>query len=371
MLAHAALRRPTVCLQLSFVARAFPCHSRTSGKRVAARSITTPGRSLIDTLEELRLAHLEDQVPRIALLMDGDQVSKSHAPTIIAALKERGELVDARWFGVPDDEKHRESMAAQGVDLVLAPRLAGGTLDLQDVLISMHAARAISIGKADTIALATGRDRDFVAVSRQLHEWGGKTMLLLLRGCDDHNRDCGLSRNFASVGTEIVPYSVGNAESQDYPVPKLQAVLQANGRSTMEPMVGRFEPCGEDMDAAQLKTLLLSLGYLQNKHEPLRPAIARFYFANEIGALTIWPAWCAVKSAIELISEQQGRLWKRDPGNLIFVAPLATHGPRLKTIEETKYGTRRCTEVALAGGPRRASDTFLGGARILGYRHEL
>ena len=87
-------------------------------------------------------------------------------------------MVDARWFGVPDAEKHREAMAAQGVDLVTAPRVTGRTLDLQDVLISMHAARAISTGKADTVALALGKDRDVVAVSRQLHEWGGKTMLL-------------------------------------------------------------------------------------------------------------------------------------------------------------------------------------------------
>ena len=193
MLAHAALHRPTVCLQLSFFAWPFHCHSRTSGKHVPARSITTPVRSLIDTLEELPLAHLEDQVPRIALLMDGDQVSVSHASAIIAAVKERGELVDARWFGVPDAEKHRESMAALGVDLVSAPRLVGGTLDLQDVLISMHAARAISTGKADTVALAVGKDRDFVAVTRQLHEWGGKSMLLIRRVHNEHNRVCALS----------------------------------------------------------------------------------------------------------------------------------------------------------------------------------
>ena len=348
MLVHAALRRPTVCLQLSFT-QPFPCHSQTSGKRVPGRSITTPVRSPIDISEKLPLAHLEDQVPRIALLMDGDQVSKSHASAIIAAVKEQGELVDARWFGVPDDEKHRESMAAQGVGLVLAPRLVGGTLDLQDVLISMHAARAISTGKADTVALATGRDHDFVAVSKQLHEWGGKTMLLVHRANDDHNKVCWLSRNFASVGTEIVPYSTRKPSASS----KMQAVLQADGRSTMVPTQEEDWQQWQWQDDTQVRTLLFSLGYLQEPGEPLPPSIAKFYHVNEIGSLTVWPAWYSLKSAIELISQQQGRLWKRDPGNLIFVDPRAQlAGGKTNRMEERKYGTRICAEMALAGGPR-------------------
>ena len=64
--------------------------------------------------------------------------------------------------------------AFQGVDLVLAPRMAGGTLDLQDVLIGMHASRVVSTGEADTVAFAVGRDDDFLAVVRQISEWGGR-----------------------------------------------------------------------------------------------------------------------------------------------------------------------------------------------------
>ena len=49
---------------------------------------------------------LQTAPPKIALLMDGDQVPPSHAPTILAAVRERGDLVGARWFGVPGAEKH-------------------------------------------------------------------------------------------------------------------------------------------------------------------------------------------------------------------------------------------------------------------------
>ena len=151
---------------------------------------------------------------------------------------------------------------------------------------------------------------------------GGARPCCLRRGYDGHERVCGLSSKFASVGAEILPYSIGNVGSQEFSGsgPKFQAVLQADGSSTMKPTAGCFEPY-EDMHTTELRTLLLSLGYLQDSGGPLRPAVACFYHTNEIGSLVIWPAWCAVKSATELISEQQGRLWKRDPGNLIFVEP--------------------------------------------------
>ena len=76
---------------------------------------------------------------------DGRRSSVSLARPDDPGRGEGGDLVGDRWFGVPGAEKHQASLASQGVDLVLAPRMAGGTLDLQDVLIGMHASRVLSL----------------------------------------------------------------------------------------------------------------------------------------------------------------------------------------------------------------------------------
>jgi Protein of unknown function DUF88. len=110
-----------------------------------------------------------DTLDRFALLIDGDIVGPAHWPSLVDAVRSKGELTVAYVFGAPrkDNRDHswQKDMTSLGIEFKAVPRKAGGAKVPNDMAIAMHASRLVSENEALAIALAVN-DVDYVYVAQ-------------------------------------------------------------------------------------------------------------------------------------------------------------------------------------------------------------
>ena len=168
-------------------------------------------------------------------------------------------------------------------------------------------------------------------------------------------------RAFTSAGAEIVPYTIDDKPTKNF---KMVAVLQPDGRSTIEPKPSHCI-AAYHIDTDPVKALLHSLGYLQDPDDALLPAIASFYHANELGPLTVWPAKYAYFSAFEVISEPAQLFMAKGSRQPYLCCPARF----VSRIYEPSGPNppRQCSMYEDCKGRwQRACEAILGEARLLG-----
>lgn len=311
---------------------------------------------------DCRFVHVRPQHDQhIGLIIDGDRFGPSSWPLALASLSTVGTIAHAYVVAAPaygQKDAWKDAMASHNIQFIPVPRRVGGTKDPNDIAIAFEASRLVIQNNLKIIALLVS-DADFVYLAERLQSSGCRTIALLREGSK-----AGLASAFEERGAQVMWFA---AENRTEHQPKMKAVLHKDGESSFEHISGT-ENMSFDSDVKQIGNVLTTLNYLDSIDDPLVPAIAKFYHANAIGSLIVWPDRCPRNEVRSVIGEQNPRTWRSNPKDIAFVFPRG-QGKATKA-DMLKYGSTACKEVISGGGPfiMRDSDMLvLNVFRRLGY----
>lgn len=288
------------------------------------------------------------------VLIDGDTVGPSQWSPLLTALSAKGHVTDKYLFSAAPSAQWQERMASLGINSVEVLRRMGGKRDPNDMAIAMAATRLASGGNKWSFALAV-QDADFLLLADQLRHWGHDVTLVVPQGYR-----LGLCQAFEMAKMQVVTYDFvpedGNVGRALY-----KAVLNPDGKATFEANICvdlKVHDCGALRDTFQ------KLNYLLCSEDPLLPAIARFFYANQLCPRTVWPQPLAISEAINVIAHHDSQDWRSNPGNLAFVLPLGTQSQTTASIRR-EYGSSLCRSLCIGGGPFVISDSEDLALRVL------
>jgi len=126
--------------------------------------------------------------PRVALLVDGDNMAAAQAGKLIVQAAREGDLILRRVYAGPNGLTNWEK--TQGFHL----RHAGSGKNAADLLLTVEAMEIMLTGKADVLVIATS-DRDFSHLATHLREAGRRVLGIgeskapehFLRCCSAHH----------------------------------------------------------------------------------------------------------------------------------------------------------------------------------------
>lgn len=280
---------------------------------------------------------------RCGLLIDGDVFGPGSWPAALAALKDKRMRVQAHVFGPPGRDENKtwkSEMLAHSISFVPVFRRTGGAKDPNDIAIGMEASRMVFQERVDAVALLVA-DADFVYLVGQLHHWGCCVFAILREGLG-----AGTFTAFREAGAEVLvlPEVVGKGGRGKHKV-----VLHESGESTFPEW-----PESEHLDSVPEQDMqdsvdrLVELEYMWSKDDPILPAIAKFFHANSIGPVTLWPGVSALIQFRAALASHPHRAWRRNPGDQIFVLPKAQSLSSKSDLEQ--HGSRECSRVVRGGG---------------------
>ncbi len=165
----------------------------------------------------------------------------------------------------------------------------------------------------------------------------------------------------------LVPYNATNTtvftlqETRESGGPRVRAVLDTSGGGYVhlaDPYAA-FDNASAGINVSQF---LEDLGYRRQGDRFLIQACAKFWFANRLGSLTVFPCQLATLSVHEMMQAREH--YECYSGDLAFVLPASSPGAQ-KNIEP--YGSRLARQIFRGGGPfiLQDSDTPELSAQVL------
>lgn len=292
-------------------------------------------------------AGAQEKRSRFALLIDGDVYGPTKWGPAQDAVSARGDLASSFVFAAPgrcDNRKWAGAMSSLRIQPVPVPRRSAGSGDPNDIAIGMEATRLLSQGDVDAIALLAG-DADFVYLAERVRGWGKHFLAILLDG-----GKLGIGKAFAEANVEIA--WIRDAAGARANSGTMKAVLSPDGRGSIQllsPEEDQGLSQGRGFELLPLTRTLQELEFLHNSDDPLVPGLAKFFHANSLGHLSVYPKQLAYGEAVAALESGSEGEWQGNPGDLVFVLPQR-NGQRGKSAL-AKYGSDRCAHFALAGGP--------------------
>lgn len=211
----------------------------------------------------------------------------------------------------------------------------------------VHAMGKLS-GRSDvhTLALLTA-DMDFVGPVSELQELGHRIIVLV------QANNFGLFSSYKRTGAKVV----GLASSSDTRS-KVSAVLHLDGTGSVQ-LGPTQEPAYETFVAQEHEVvkLLRDLRYTQGERSFVNHACAKFWIANGVGSLTVYPHKSLVAEVHGFVTQRTGkRSWKCNSGKSVYFLP-ATNPGRLSARQVGTYGNHWAEAVYQAGGPFMLEDS--------------
>ena len=156
-------------------------------------------------------------------------------------------------------------------------------------------------------------------------------------------------RLFRSAGVRVV-----TIRAQPEKAPRVRAVLHMNGCGevqVLEPFV--YAP-HEEEEMMAIANFLQSLQYFEEE-QYLVQSIAKFWFTNRLGALTVFPSEAANRAALARVTEGKNSSYSKYSKKLAFFLPVCS--PSVTKALLHKYGNRRAQAVFRGGGPFVVADS--------------
>ncbi|CAE8646705.1 unnamed protein product [Polarella glacialis] len=296
-------------------------------------------------------------LPRIALLIDGDQVGKNAFTLILDSLRQCGQLVDRRAYL----SKHLaqtldEDLTRHQIRPVIVLRHAGGTKSPEDMEIAMdvlelckqsqgnnnsntnninnnsntHNNNNHNNNNIEGVAIASN-DLDLLEVLERAQSEGMKVWLCMRAQFSQSGISPLARRAAADAGVEIIVYGQRNKK-----LPKMVSLISIfDGLAKAH----GIRPVHDDLRSlADLESLSLSLmqyGYLsanQVATATLEGAVAKFFHVNKLGPLIIDPITIGWHQCLAAFQNNTSATWSTNPGNLIYVRPRGRRGYKWGTI---------------------------------------
>ena len=222
--------------------------------------------------------------------------------------------------------------------------------DPNDEAIVSSMKKLVMLPGVSRIALLTS-DSDFLQGAQHVCEAGGKVVVLVPES------QTGTRKTYADGGLEVIPIVRAGARQ----CPTVKAYLHSDGTGSLQ----RCEPVQPAFvrgEVAKLHTLLEQLGLWQGPDSKLSTCIAKCWFANSLGTLTLFPFHCAISELHQALSEKKGHC-RGSSSPLAFFFPISSGTPTSK--QKTTFGGSRAASIFQGGGPFMLHDSDTLPSRLL------
>ena len=134
---------------------------------------------------------------------------------------------------------------------------------------------------------------------------------------------------------------------------KVRAVLHANGGGHVELAEPFKYDASEDHELCN--TFLHDLGYMADIPQKwTTQSTAKFWFANSLGSLIVFPQQFATKKVCRMASSR--RQWRKYRDDLVLLLPVAAPS-RMSRKQQDLYGTSLSRQIYRGGGPVMLKDS--------------
>ena len=179
-----------------------------------------------------------------------------------------------------------------------------------------------------------------------------------------------LGKAVVAVCPEKKFYVIHNFEEMGLPVikvppdrdtrPRVRAILDENGKGQVVLAEARQAYHGQEQSLL-VKDFLKQLGYVGDEGRYLIHAIAKFWFTNTLGPLTVFPQQCATEALHEIICRKVQHHrgipgWRRPQAAMAFFLPRSSSSVKTKTLAR-RFGSSLARQVFQGGGPFLLNDS--------------
>ncbi|CAE7865471.1 unnamed protein product, partial [Symbiodinium microadriaticum] len=309
---------------------------------------------------------------RAELLVDADHGGIHPIMEAIQQLRKEGFRVHTTVYAEPgrqNSKKWHQLFQQRGVTFSPVQR----NEEANDIAIEEQLGQLARSKEDICIALLTA-DTDFLEQIRQIASLRKKNTWVFVPTGGPASIHPPL-RRYKETDAHVVPLATSALKAgqpQRGQGVKVRATLEADGHGS----VSMAEPCAsshldqEDLD--QLRNSLQELGYCDDGFEgkaPL-PSVAKFWFVNRLGPLTVYPTQLAREAACEVLqASRHPTPWARCRDDHAFFLPITSQAnSSQKTLRE--YGSTKARRVFRGGGPfmlKDSTDMVAQALQRLGY----
>lgn len=280
------------------------------------------------------------------LLVDADIHSIQQITEAISLLKNEGLEVRTTIFAPPrrvENTKWRQFLQTPGIIFEPVLRSNDESSEPNDDAIQRALRAFLARHDVACVALVTA-DKGFIELIAELQAKGTSTLVLIP---ENYHM---VHRRYRDANLKVMKLQEPNPLGG----PCVRAVLASNGDGSVH-LVEAYKSFDNSADAAQVMEFLKDLGFMAGG-DYLVQATAKFWFANELGSLTIFPSQLATTSVRDVIREGIED-YECYPGNLAFCLPMSAVGRPIDAKGLQKYGSRLARRVYRGKGPFMLHDS--------------
>ena len=294
-------------------------------------------------------------------LVDADTHSVEEIGTALQMLQSEGKPLKTTFFAEPrrqTNKKWARYMKEQQVRFQAVSPL-GGNEDPVDKAIKSCMHTLATVSHVDRIVLLTS-DADFLADARSIGNRGKSVAILV----PQRKRSTVWRYRSGGVETLEVPGTDVEVTTQ------VQALLHEDGSGYIQPCAP-IPHCPVDKaekETEDVRQVLTEGGLIKGDACKLIPCVAKCWFSNTFGTLSIFPTHCAI-SQLHAKLPLLRPLWHTEAMNLAFFFPLRGGGAP-SARQRQKFGGVTAWKVAQSTGPfmlRSSSNLSMKALQQLGY----
>ena len=285
---------------------------------------------------------------RAELMVDADQCGLHPTREAVEHLRKEGFRVRTTVFAAPgrvDNKKWQMFFKERGVSFSPITRSQEGeasdtAIDRKLSLVALFT-RDICIGLLTSDIGFLRKVREIVSLRQAVY------VFVPMRAASS-------IRSYQETGARVVAVAV---EDVPLPGPKVRAILQSTGNGTVEMAESWSISPADDEAFEKLQIFLQDLGYRGEKGY-LVQSIAKFWFANRMGRLTVYPSQAACAAVQEVMQTvRPGTSWVPCHNDLAFFLPVTSRCSSKAKQRIREYGGRLCWSVYMGGGPFMIKDS--------------
>ena len=287
------------------------------------------------------------------LLVDADIHGIDQIRQAISILNERDSQVRTTLFAPPrrvENKRWSEFVKEPGVVFEPVLRSLDHTAEPNDEAIEKTMRACVTREDVRYIALLTS-DNDFADLMVELQTSGVSTVVLI------PERKYEVLRRYNATNITVLTLR----EAHESVGPRVRAVLDTAGGGYVY-LADPYTAFDNASVAASVKLFLEDLGYMKQGDRYLLQASAKFWFANRLGSLKVFPYQLATLSVHDMMQAREH--YECYSADLAFLLPISAPGTRSQKCLET-YGPRLARQVFHGGGPLILKDTPELSAQVL------
>ena len=281
--------------------------------------------------------------PHAELLVDADSHSTEEVLAGIRCLQGRGWCVQTTIFAEPgrmENWKWRRLIKRHGVTFRPVRRSREYTREPNDDAI--NAAMRRMAGSSDVILGLLTKDKDFVHTMQEVQATGTRVLALV-----PNKAHYSLIRGYRVQRIEVQEIST----SKETTGPRVRAELHSHGSGSVHFSDPYINSALDREGKKAVLNVLDELGYRERRGVALTlPAVAKFWYCNGLGSLTVFPQQLATTAMQDVIERERTRKWEPCSRNLAFVLP-ETAGNKKTQARIQKYGNLEARRIYQGGGP--------------------